>query len=235
MARRSALSVATSSSPASSPAFKAKLDAEFDGVTGLRFNLAPPLFAKRDPVTGHLLKREFGPWMGAAMGWLARFKGLRGTALDDLKQLIERLPALTEAPLLVTTAVFIAGEHGPISMIKEASASARAISQRRRSPPDSAIATATPFYDIEKAKAWIAKGAQPTDRVARELGKLDIVKWTAGNNPTKGLPGRKANERAEVPAATGQWEGHDRRGLKPHFFRSDLPRFNSVFDLFRLA
>jgi hypothetical protein len=37
--------------------------------------------------------------------------------------------AVTEAPLLVTAAVFYAGEHGPISMLKEASASARAISK----------------------------------------------------------------------------------------------------------
>jgi hypothetical protein len=37
--------------------------------------------------------------------------------------------ALTEAPMLVTAAVFYAGEHGPISMVKEASASARAISK----------------------------------------------------------------------------------------------------------
>jgi hypothetical protein len=37
--------------------------------------------------------------------------------------------ALTEAPLLVTAAVFAAGEHGPISMVKEAAASARAIAQ----------------------------------------------------------------------------------------------------------
>ena len=29
--------------------------------------------------------------------------------------------ALTDAPLLVTAAVFFAGEHGPISMMKEAS------------------------------------------------------------------------------------------------------------------
>lgn len=36
---------------------------------------------------------------------------------------------LTEAPLLVTAAIFAAGEHGPISMIKEASASARAIAK----------------------------------------------------------------------------------------------------------
>ena len=35
--------------------------------------------------------------------------------------------ALTDAPLLVTMAIFAAGEHGPISMVKEASASARSI------------------------------------------------------------------------------------------------------------
>jgi hypothetical protein len=37
--------------------------------------------------------------------------------------------ALTDAPLLVTLAIFATGEHGPISMAKEASASARAIAK----------------------------------------------------------------------------------------------------------
>jgi hypothetical protein len=37
--------------------------------------------------------------------------------------------AVTDAPLLVTAAVFYAGEHGPISVIKEASASARSIAK----------------------------------------------------------------------------------------------------------
>jgi hypothetical protein len=37
--------------------------------------------------------------------------------------------ALTDAPLLVTAAVFVVGEHGPISMMKEASASARSITK----------------------------------------------------------------------------------------------------------
>jgi hypothetical protein len=37
--------------------------------------------------------------------------------------------ALADAPLLVTLAMFITGEHGPISMVKEASASARAIAR----------------------------------------------------------------------------------------------------------
>jgi hypothetical protein len=37
--------------------------------------------------------------------------------------------ALTDAPLLVTLAMFATGEHGPISMVKEASASAQAIAR----------------------------------------------------------------------------------------------------------
>jgi small subunit ribosomal protein S16 len=49
---------------------------------------------------------------------------------------------------------------------------------------------------VERIQEWIGKGAQPTDRVARELGKLDLVKWEHGNNPNKGQPGTKAKERA---------------------------------------
>ena len=41
----------------------------------------------------------------------------------------EEWHALTDAPLMVTMAIFAAGEHGPISMVKEASASARSIAQ----------------------------------------------------------------------------------------------------------
>jgi small subunit ribosomal protein S16 len=52
----------------------------------------------------------------------------------------------------------------------------------------------------ERIAEWIAKGAQPTDRVARELGKLGIVKWEASNNPSKAEPGKKAKERAEEKA-----------------------------------
>ncbi len=50
---------------------------------------------------------------------------------------------------------------------------------------------------VERIQEWMSKGAQPTDRVARELSKLDIVKWVAGNNPKKGEPGTKAKERVE--------------------------------------
>jgi len=66
------------------------LDARFEGDYRLEFNLAPPLLAKRDPHTGHLRKRTFGPWMIKAFGLLARFKGLRGTALDIFGRSEER-------------------------------------------------------------------------------------------------------------------------------------------------
>lgn len=47
----------------------------------------------------------------------------------------------------------------------------------------------------ERITEWMGKGAQPTDRVARELSKLGITKWEAGSNPKKGEPGKKAQER----------------------------------------
>jgi len=53
---------------------------------------------------------------------------------------------------------------------------------------------------VERIQEWISKGAQPTDRVARELSKVDIVKWEASNNPNKGQPGTKAKERVEEKA-----------------------------------
>jgi len=54
--------------------------------------------------------------------------------------------------------------------------------------------------DVEKAKAWLAKGAQPTDRVARFLDSLELVKREARNNPEKAVPGKKAQERTAAAA-----------------------------------
>ena len=55
--------------------------------------------------------------------------------------------------------------------------------------------------DVEKAKAWIAKGAQATDRVARLLEGVGIGKRAARNNPEKAQPKKKAQERAAAAAA----------------------------------
>jgi len=53
---------------------------------------------------------------------------------------------------------------------------------------------------VERIQEWLKKGAQPTDRVARELAKQGLAQWQAGNNPKKGEPGQKAKERAEERA-----------------------------------
>jgi small subunit ribosomal protein S16 len=47
----------------------------------------------------------------------------------------------------------------------------------------------------ERLREWIGKGAQPTDRVARFLAQEGLVTWTHGDNPIKGKPGKKAEER----------------------------------------
>ncbi|MCP4327711.1 MAG: indolepyruvate ferredoxin oxidoreductase family protein [Alphaproteobacteria bacterium] len=70
--------------------FLRHLGDQFEGDYRLEFNLAPPLLAERDPQTGHLKKRTFGPWMLRAFSVLARFKGLRGTAFDVFRRSAER-------------------------------------------------------------------------------------------------------------------------------------------------
>ena len=54
--------------------------------------------------------------------------------------------------------------------------------------------------DTEKAKAWLEKGAQPTDRVARFLDAAGVKTREAKNNPKKAEPGQKAKERAAEKA-----------------------------------
>jgi indolepyruvate ferredoxin oxidoreductase len=62
----------------------------FEGPYRLRFHLAPPLLADRDPATGHLQKRQYGPWMLGAFRLLARLRFLRGTVFDPFGHTAER-------------------------------------------------------------------------------------------------------------------------------------------------
>jgi len=71
-------------------AFAASIDKQFEGDYRLKFHLAPPLFASRDPKTGHLLKQEFGSWILPVFKLLARLKGLRNTAFDPFGYTAER-------------------------------------------------------------------------------------------------------------------------------------------------
>lgn len=77
--------------------------------------------------------------------------------------------ALTEAPLLVTTAVFLAGEHGPISMIKEASASAKAISRPgEHGVANELIGEIVAEANTKEARAEMKEHRGPTVQVAIE-------------------------------------------------------------------
>jgi indolepyruvate ferredoxin oxidoreductase len=70
--------------------FLKRVQAQFEGDYTLNLHLAPPLWAKNDPVTGEPRKRTYGPWMLKAMSLLAKMKGLRGTAFDVFGHSAER-------------------------------------------------------------------------------------------------------------------------------------------------
>lgn len=70
--------------------FAEQLNNQFEGDINIKFNLAPPLFSKRDPITGHLIKKEFGNYMISVFGILAKFKGLRGGIFDIFGYTAER-------------------------------------------------------------------------------------------------------------------------------------------------
>ena len=55
--------------------------------------------------------------------------------------------------------------------------------------------------ETEKIQAWLAKGAQPTDRVLRFLDAAGLMKRAPRNNPQRAEPGKKAQERAAAKAA----------------------------------
>jgi hypothetical protein len=84
--------------------------------------------------------------------------------------------ALTDAPLLVTAALFYAGEHGPISMIKEASASARAISRPgERGAANELIGQIVAEANTKEARAELKehRGPTPQAAVASALHELE--------------------------------------------------------------
>ncbi len=71
--------------------FVERVRSTFDG-DNLRFEflMAPPLFARRDKITGEPKKVSFGPWFLGALGVLKKFKVLRGTPLDPFGYTAER-------------------------------------------------------------------------------------------------------------------------------------------------
>jgi indolepyruvate ferredoxin oxidoreductase len=72
------------------PSFRAALGAEFGSMERLEFHLAVPLFGRRDPATGQLVKRSYGGWMMAVFRLLASLRFLRNTVLDPFARTAER-------------------------------------------------------------------------------------------------------------------------------------------------
>ncbi|HTA66058.1 MAG TPA: indolepyruvate ferredoxin oxidoreductase family protein, partial [Xanthomonadaceae bacterium] len=69
--------------------FQRRVAQQFEGDYKLKFHLAPPLFSKKD-AEGHLIKKEYGPWMMKAFGLLAKLKFLRGGTFDIFGRTEER-------------------------------------------------------------------------------------------------------------------------------------------------
>ncbi|MEO8742449.1 MAG: indolepyruvate ferredoxin oxidoreductase family protein, partial [Lysobacteraceae bacterium] len=69
--------------------FQRRVAQQFEGDYKIRFHLAPPLFSKKD-ADGHLIKKEYGPWMLTAFRMLAKLRFLRGGAFDIFGRTEER-------------------------------------------------------------------------------------------------------------------------------------------------
>ena len=55
--------------------------------------------------------------------------------------------------------------------------------------------------DIDKVKAWMVKGAQPSDRVMRFLDAAGVLKRAKRNNPEKAVPRKERRAKEEAAKA----------------------------------
>ncbi len=58
--------------------------------------------------------------------------------------------------------------------------------------------------DFEKVKAWLAKGAQPSDRIMRFLDAEGIRKREPRKNPTRAIPRKVRKANAEAAKANAE-------------------------------
>jgi indolepyruvate ferredoxin oxidoreductase len=98
--------------------FERQMAAEFESWDRLEVHLAPPLLADRDPSSGHLRKRRYGPWMLRAFRVVARLRRLRGTPFDIFGRTAERrmerrLIADYEATLAEILSSLTPASHAP--------------------------------------------------------------------------------------------------------------------------
>jgi len=70
--------------------FISKINNTFEGNFKINFHLAPPIFYKKDKVTGNPLKMHFGSWTMILFKFISTLKFLRGTYFDPFAYLDER-------------------------------------------------------------------------------------------------------------------------------------------------
>ena len=70
--------------------FRREIEQAFEGDYELHFHLGAWPFARKDPATGQIRKRELGPWVMTAFKMMSRLRGLRGGWLDPFRGGAER-------------------------------------------------------------------------------------------------------------------------------------------------
>jgi hypothetical protein len=135
--------------------------------------------------------------------------------------------ALTEAPLLVTTAVFMAGEHGPISMIMEASACARAIARPgERGVANELIGEIVAEANTKEARAEIKEHRGPTPQAAIESALRDLA---PAADALKKLPREEASQIAGWFVAIGEAVAQSAKTVNPDE-RATIDKIAALFD-----
>ncbi len=107
----------------------------------------------------------------------------------------EEWHAVTEAPLLVSAAMLYTGEHGPISMLKEASASARAIAKPgEHGSANALIGQIVAEANTKESRAELKEKRGPTPQAAVEAVLQELQPTVAA---LKKLPADEATEVAQ--------------------------------------
>jgi len=136
--------------------------------------------------------------------------------------------ALTDAPLLVTTAVFMAGEHGPISMVKEASASARAISRPgERGVANALVGEIVAEANTKEARAEMKEHRGPTPQAAIESVLRDLAPAAAA---LKKLPAEEAAQIAQWFVAIGEAVAASAKTVNPDE-RATIDKIAALFEV----
>ncbi len=95
--------------------FERSMQAEFEDGYKIKIQMAPPLLARRDPVTGEPRKMSFGSWILPVLGVTRRMKFLRGTSLDPFGHTAERKQERALIEDYFETVIGISGKLTPIN------------------------------------------------------------------------------------------------------------------------